>query len=181
MTRIIRHRAGGWLPHDRKHIDDWIRDLKRRVTERPQPLVPPIQEFKDMVDQDPVLNFTIDAMFKEAALFKQQTPLGTPEVRDFDEFLILLNGIMTQAPEYTECPDASGTEEPCGLIGFPINALLDWPMGTSFGYDVFANALVNQQFKKILGYWSEFLVTEASCSVLIDSFPDRTPRVPKRS
>jgi phosphatidylserine decarboxylase len=84
---------------------------------------------------------------------------------------------MTQAPEYTECPDSTGAEKPCGLIGFPINALIDWPMGTNFGYIVFANALVNQQFKKILGFWSEFLVSEASRSVLIDSFPDRTPKV----
>lgn len=177
MTQIRRLRAGGWLPHERSHIDSWIRDLKIRVTERPQPLVPPIQEFKEMVNRDPVLNFAIDAMFQEAELLKQQTPLGTPEVKDFDEFLILLNGIMTQAPEYTECPDSTGAEEPCGLIGFPINALLDWPMGTSFGYNVFANALVNQQFKKILGFWSEFLVSDASRSVLIDSFPDRTPKV----
>lgn len=26
-------------------------------------------------------------------------------------------------------------------------------MATESGYDVFANALVNQQFKKILAYW----------------------------
>ena len=178
MKQNIRFRAGGWLPHNREHIDIWIRELKVRVLEFPQPLVQPIQEFKDMVKHDPVLNFVVEAMFKEAAILKQQTPLGTPEVKDFDEFLMLLNGIMTQAPEYTECPDSkTGEEEPCGLIGFPINALLDWPMATSFGYDFFANALVNQQFKKILNYWSEYLVTEASRSVLVDSYPERTPKV----
>lgn len=177
MTPIRRFRAGGWLFHDRGHIDIWIQDLKQRVAQHPQPLVPPIQEFKDLVAQDPGLNYAIDLMFQEAALLKQQTPLGTPEVQNFDEFLILLNGIMTQAPEYTECPDAHDKEEPCGLIGFPINALLDWPMATNFGYNVFSNVLVNQQLKKILGYWSEYLVSPASRSVLIDSFPDRTPKV----
>ncbi|WP_299489353.1 phosphatidylserine decarboxylase family protein, partial [Acaryochloris sp. IP29b_bin.137] len=177
MTPLKRFRAGGWLFHNRSHIDTWIRDLKQRVAQHPQPLVPPIQEFKDLVAQDPSLNFAIDLMFQEAALLKQQTPLGTPEVQDFDEFLTLLNGIMTQAPEYTECPDAHGEEEPCGLIGFPINALLDWPMATNFGYNVFANALVNQQLKKILGYWSEYLVSPDSRSVLIDSYPDRTPKI----
>lgn len=44
---------------------------------------------------------------------------------------------MNQAPQFTECPDKSGDDEPCGLIGFPINALLDWPMATSFGYEFF--------------------------------------------
>ena len=177
MTEIRRFRAGSWLPHDLGHIDSWIRDLKKRVLESPQPLVPPIQAFKDMVAQDPGLKYSMDMMFKAAELIKQQTPLGTPEVKNFDEFLILLNGIMTQAPEYTECPDSKGAEEPCGLIGFPINALLNWPMGTFSGYNVFANVLVNQQFKKILGYWSNYLVSEASRSVLIESFPNRTPKV----
>jgi len=178
MNQIKRFRAGGWLPHDRRLIDNWVRGLKARVTKSPQPLVRPIQEFKDMVETDPVLNFTADTMFKEAALLRQHTPLGTPEVKDFNDFLVLLNGIMTQAPEYTECPDSTtGAEEPCGLIGFPINALLDWPMATGFGYDFFANALVNQQFKKILNFWSEFLVGEASRDVLVDSFQDRTPKV----
>ena len=177
MTQIKRFRAGGWLPHDRNDIDNWIRHLKARLAKSPQPLVPPIQAFKDMVAQDPVLNFNIEAMFKEAAILKQQTPLGTPEVKDFDEFLMLLNGIMTTAPQYTECPDSDVVEEPCGLIGFPINALLDWPMATNFGYEVFSNQLVNQQFKKILNYWSQFLVTAESRYVLVESFPEQSPKV----
>lgn len=177
MNQLRKFRAGGWLPHDLESIDTWVQGLKSRVNNN-LPLVAPIQEFKDMVEQDPVLNITVEAMFTEAAFLKQQTPLETPEVKNFDEFLILLNAIMTQAPEYTECPNSSsGAEEPCGLIGFPINALLDWPMATSFGYDFFANTLVNQQLKKILNFWSEFLVTKASRKVLIESHPDRTPKV----
>jgi phosphatidylserine decarboxylase len=74
-------------------------------------------------------------------------------VRSFDEFLQLLNGIMTTAPEAYQ--DVQ-TQEPAGLIGFPINALLNWPMATAAGYDFFANALVNQQLRKILGYWDDF-------------------------
>lgn len=178
MTRMKRFRAGGWLPHDLERVDQWVRGLAERVREAgPQPLVPPIQEFKEMVERDPVLHFTVEAMFREAAVLRKQTPLGTPEVQDFDQFLVLLNAIMTQAPEFTECPDSHGEDEPCGLIGFPINALLDWPMATSFGYDVFSNALVNQQLKKILGYWSEFLVTPESRYVLVEDHPDRTPKV----
>ncbi|MDA1378625.1 phophatidylserine decarboxylase associated domain-containing protein [Plesiomonas shigelloides subsp. oncorhynchi] len=90
----------------------------------------------------------------------------------------LLNQVMTQAPECTEYLDPkTGALEPCGLIGFPINALLDWPMATNSGYAFFANELVNQQFKKILTYWSEYLSSEASRSVLVDNFPERTPKV----
>jgi phosphatidylserine decarboxylase len=72
---------------------------------------------------------------------------------------------MTTAPEAYQ--DVK-SHQPSGLIGFPINALLDWPMATKSGYDVFANALVNQQFKKILAYWSQFLTSEASRYVLTE-------------
>lgn len=171
------YRAGRWLPGQREQIDLWIIDLKQRVRESPKPLIAPIQSFKTMVETDSVLSGNMEAMFKEALLYRGTDPLGDAGVKSFDEFLRLLNHIMTQAPEYTECPDRSGAEAPCGLIGFPINALLDWPMATSFGYDVFANTMVNQQFKKILGHWSRYLVSEASRSVLVDSHPDRTPKV----
>ncbi len=70
---------------------------------------------------------------------------------------------MTTAPEaYQDIP----SHEPSGLIGFPINALLDWPMATQAGYHFFANALINQQFKKILDYWAQFLQSPASRYVL---------------
>ncbi|RXJ87027.1 phosphatidylserine decarboxylase, partial [Malaciobacter molluscorum] len=50
-------------------------------------------------------------------------------------------------------------------------------MATSFGYDFFANSLVNQQFKKILEYWSKYLVSKDSRYVLVDNYPKKTPEV----
>ena len=40
-----------------------------------------------------------------------------------------------------------------------------------------SGAQVNQRFKKILNYWGEFLTTEASRKVLVESFPRRWPKV----
>jgi phosphatidylserine decarboxylase len=105
-------------------------------------------------------------MFDEAWQHEHSTPLGQVQVRSLDEFLQLLNGIMTTAPEAYQ--DVQ-TQEPAGLIGFPINALLNWPMATAAGYDFFANALVNQQLRKILGYWADFLQSPASRYVLTES------------
>jgi phosphatidylserine decarboxylase len=164
-TRLTKARPGGWLPQDPAHIDRWIRRLKKFVANHPRDLVEPIAEFQDMVNSDSVLHTQVDAMFEEAWEQKKLTPLGQLEVRTFEQFLELLNGIMTMAPEcYQDIP----SHEPSGLIGFPINALLDWPMATKSGYDVFANALVNQQFKKILRYWSRFLCTRESRYVLTE-------------
>ncbi|MGL5071941.1 MAG: phosphatidylserine decarboxylase family protein, partial [Aeromonas salmonicida] len=162
-TRLNKSRPGGWVPRDSAHIARWIRRMKHYVANQPGELVPPIAELRDLVNADPWLHAQAEAMFKEAWRHKHLTPLGQVEVRSFEEFLGLLNGIMTTAPEaYQDIP----THEPSGLIGFPINALLDWPMATQSGYHFFANALINQQFKKILDYWALFLQSPASRYVL---------------
>ena len=70
--------------------------------------------------------------------------------------LKLINHILTKAPEFNET----------GLVGFPINAILDWPMGTIGGYAAFLNANVNHHLKNILNEWGTFLKSPASCYVL---------------
>ncbi|KAL5506033.1 hypothetical protein EMCRGX_G007598 [Ephydatia muelleri] len=121
-------------------------------------------------------------MFSEARIHRENTPLDwEPEVEDFEEFLKLLNVIMTTAPECYF--DSSNCQKPAGLIGFPINALLNWPMATTAGYAVFANALVNQQFEEIFksnphdqyyGFacWDEFFVRGFQDGVRPVSHPD---------
>lgn len=126
-----------------------------------------------MVHSDPKLYANVTEMFSTAFVHNQNTPLGwQPEVQDFDEFLKLLNVIMTTAPECYFSKSSDGTMQAAGLIGFPINALLDWPMATTAGYNVFANALVNQQFKRILKHWAQFLETPDSLYVLVNSACD---------
>jgi len=164
-------RLGGWLPQDPQSVQQWIRKLRKKAATSPRPLIPPIAAFQQMVYADPVLYGNVQAMFTEAYRLQQTTPLGWQgEPTNFEDFLTLLNAIMFTAPEAYQTGSGS-SQQPAGLIGFPINALLDWPMATSFGYDVFSNALVNQQFKKILDYWSTFLVTEDSRYVLVEGDP----------
>lgn len=164
-------RSGSWLPRDPEAVEFWIQKLKMRASENPQPLIPPIAEFQQMVYSDPVLYANVQGMFAEAYQLKKRTPLKwEPEPQTFEDFLVLLNAIMFTAPEAYQTSGKSGLE-PAGMIGFPINALLDWPMATSFGYDVFSNFFVNQQFKKILGHWAKFLVSEDSRYVLEQNDP----------
>lgn len=167
QTPVQTARLGGWLPKDPKHVGNWIRKLKSTLASKPVNLIEPIQDFKDMVYSDPVLSANVAMMFSEADFREKFTPLEwESEVKNFDEFLQLLNVIMTTAPECFYTNTKTG-EKAAGLIGFPINALLDWPMATTAGYDVFSNTLVNQQLKKILSYWSKFLITPESRYVLV--------------
>ena len=164
-------RLGSWLPRDPREVERWMQKLKKRAAKSPQPLIPPIAEFQQMVYSDPVLYANVQGMFSEAYWLKKNTPLEwEPEPQTFEDFIVLLNAIMFTAPEAYQTGKGKN-QQPAGMIGFPINALLDWPMATVFGYDVFSNALVNQQFKKILGWWSKFLVTKDSRYVLIQNDP----------
>ncbi len=169
---IRRHaRLGNWLPQDCEEVERWLRKLRRHACDRPRPLARPIVEFQQMVYSDPVLYANVQGMFAEAHRLKKTTPLAwEPEPTTFEDFLVLLNAIMFTAPEAYQTGTGKN-QQPAGMIGFPINALLDWPMATSFGYEVFANSLVNQQLKKILNHWSSFLVTEDSRYVLVQDDP----------
>ena len=54
--------------------------------------------------------------------------------------LAVMNHVLTTAPTY----DATG------MVGFPINAILDFPMITPAGLAAFADPKVNAMFRK---YW----------------------------
>lgn len=87
-------------------------------------------------------------------------PTGHRQVRDYEHMLQLLNHILTMAPSWND------KSHRVGLVGLPINAILDWPMGTSSGFAVFLDPEVNAMFKKVLNAWGEFLRSPASAEVL---------------
>jgi len=162
-----RKRCGAWLPHDPQHIETFLAYMHAAAAKSIQAnetLVEPIQDLQDLVSQNTELKRNVEAMFTEANEKKAQTPLNTPGVTSFNEFLHMLNLLMKTAPAYYAKSKADHSA--AGLVGFPINALLDWPMATNAGFAVFQNMLFNRQFKKILSYWAVFLGTPDSRYVL---------------
>ena len=95
-------------------------------------------------------------MFDEIPQKDVDTPAGTPQVRDYHELLLVLNRIIQRAPEFNTT----------GLVGTPINAVLDYPMGTRAGYVLFNDPRVNAKMKGILDYWGHYLQSPASSYVL---------------
>ncbi|MFK7786214.1 MAG: phophatidylserine decarboxylase associated domain-containing protein [Crocinitomicaceae bacterium] len=163
----------GWLPKDPSVIETWIEALRASAKKNNSKMIGPIKELRQMVYSDPGLYASFQGMFAEAHRLKKRTPLAWEhEPINFEEFLVLLNEIMTTAPKAYQSGHGAD-QEPAGMIGFPINALLAWPMATDFGYNVFSNSLVNQQLKKILMYWSNYLVSKDSRSVLIEPDPSQ--------
>jgi len=155
---IAPYRVGKWLPSDQAFLENWIEELIAEVATKLKPLHPVIEDFKDLIENDAEVYMLFNLMFDQVPKKSpyNKTPTNKPQVRDYKHFLLLLNGIMTKAPEFNET----------GLVGFPINAILDWPMGTSAGYAAFLNDKVNRQFKKVLNEWARFLGSKDSCYVL---------------
>ena len=151
-------RIGLWLPKDQKFIKQWLDELIAEVAALPpMRLHPLVQDFKDTVDRDATLHMQYTQMFTEVT--HSQTPTDLPQVQNYDQMFRLVNFIMQRwAPRYNEY----------GLVGFPINVILNWSMGTTNGYAAFLNEKANAHWKKVLDQWGKFLKSKESCYVLVD-------------
>lgn len=77
-----------------------------------------------------------------------------------DDILAILNNILKTAPHWTDAGNK------VGLVGVPMNALLDWQMATQAGFAAFQDPTVNQWIKKILDVWNKYLSSPDSAKVL---------------
>jgi phosphatidylserine decarboxylase len=161
QPRWVQHRLGSWLPNDQNVLEKWLEKMISYVEDLSRihvPFHPVIEEFKDFIERDPVIYMGFHQMFEQVPKKPpyDQDPTGKPQVRDYMCMLRLFNHIIITAPKYEEND----------LIGFPINAILDWPMGTSAGLAMFCDPRVNEMFKKMFYAWSGFLTSSDSCYVL---------------
>ncbi|QGY41842.1 phosphatidylserine decarboxylase [Pseudodesulfovibrio cashew] len=134
-------------------------DLPTASGETPR-LLPVVQEFRELIENDPELLMLFSRMFEtipDKPQFRND-PTGKPQVRDYRVMLQRLSDILQQAPEFNKS----------GLVGFPINAVLNWPMGTTAGTTAFLDGRVNAQLKKILRQWAVYLGSPDSRYVLGD-------------
>ncbi|CAA7196066.1 phosphatidylserine decarboxylase family protein [Chryseobacterium potabilaquae] len=152
----VKYRVGKWLPSDRSFLNSWIEKKVNQVKHSNLPLSPAISDLRDAIYNDPILFMGFTSMY-------DQIPQGYNEpVKNFETMLLIMNQILQEAPCY------SNIENTIGLVGFPINAILDWAMGTQGGYLTFTNTLVNEKLNAILNEWKLFLQSSDSQYVLTD-------------
>lgn len=157
MKKNIQYNVGQWLPSDQDFLNKWLKKvLKEAESEENQKLLPPVQALKDLIESDHYLYNITQMMFDEIPDKYVDTPMGTPQVRNYKQMLLMLNRIIQRAPEFNTT----------GLVGTPINAILNYPMATKAGYVFFMNPKVNQKLRDILNYWGKFLQTPESAYVL---------------
>lgn len=120
-------RPGAWLPADRRIHNEYLKRIATTVDKAPAPkLLPALEEFKSFIESTPRVNMYFSQMFDEIPHRRpfSKDPTGNKQIRDCEHMLQVLNKILCHAPEWTDA--AAGV----GLVGVPINALLDYPMGT---------------------------------------------------
>ncbi|CAG8358662.1 unnamed protein product [Penicillium salamii] len=161
MSSLTQCSVGNWMPADHKAHKEWLGGVIREVDDN-APLHPVLEEFKTLIETNTRVYMLLASMFNEVPRRKRygHDPTGNPEIRDYSHFLQVLNHLLTTAPSWTD------KSHRVGLVGLPINAVLDWPMGTPSGYAAFLDPEINQQLKKILNVWGEYLRSPASADVL---------------
>ncbi|KAI1109167.1 Phophatidylserine decarboxylase-domain-containing protein [Nemania sp. NC0429] len=168
-------RAGGWLPPDSKVMIGWVRKLVAEVDEKrrwtralgPENWAPSIQAFDTVVQSSAKLRMLAAAMLEEVPNKEPYLtdPIGHKQIRDYELLLDTFQHILT-----SKVPEWSEHEYEVGLIGFPFNAILDWPMATPSGYAFFLEKDVNDRLKEILNTWrDDLLSTKASLKVITEA------------
>ena len=195
MSSQRRCRIGQWLPPDRGIIDQWVAgvikecqsgkykekldmlmalhppahdedtalaglplaDTRARYTDKDLCLHKPVDDLKNAILTDPEINMFFHQMFWQQYHLPGDTSEGT-KIPSWQLMIVIIDYIMTIAPKFNKT----------GLVGFPINVILNWPMATTAGFAAFLNDKVNRLFKNILNYWADFLSSPDSCYVLSD-------------
>lgn len=155
-------KAGAWLPADHRIHEEWLDRQIDHAKKEKKPLNPVLQEFKEFVENNTRVRMLFTQMFQEVPVKHpyNKDPTGRKQVRDFYHFLEILNHAYTSAPTWT---DAAAN---VGMVGVPLCAILDYPMGTPSGYAAFIDPDVNKMLKKVLNEWGKFLLTPKSAEVL---------------
>jgi phosphatidylserine decarboxylase len=120
------YRPGGWLPRDHRVHQEFLRRVIKHVDENESELTPALKEFQELIESEPRVYMYFVQMFEEIPQKHpyNKDPSGSAQIRDYKHMLAVLNHIVTRAPEWTDAAEAMG------VVGVPMNALFDYPMGT---------------------------------------------------
>jgi phosphatidylserine decarboxylase len=152
-------RLGRWLPAEPKHLNDWLTKAIEAAEQKKAPFHLVVEEFRAMIENDPEMYMYFTQMFEQQAALAPPIGSGDIKLKNYHQMLVVLNHVLTSAPEFNTT----------GMVGCPINAVLDFPMITRAGLAAFLSPKVNAMLKKVLKVWTEYLDSPASRYVLNSS------------
>jgi phosphatidylserine decarboxylase len=152
-------RTAGWLPAEQDDLESWLAGHGDRVEAMGEQIVlhPVLEEFRDLIDGDPVVRMYMHQMIAQVPSTK---PYSKRHLKSVEQLLRLINEVLSRAPEF-------GPQKT--MVATPLGAILDWTMGTPAGFAAFRDPRINAMLKKILTVWCEFLSSADSLYVLNES------------
>lgn len=154
------------MPPDHDSHHKWVGGVIAHVDKKEKhELHPVLKEFKQLIESNTRVYMLVASMFVEVPKNRHycSDPTGCPQIRDYHHMLRVLNYLITTAPSWNDFSLR------VGLVGLPINAVLDWSMGTPSGYAAFLDPDINAMLKKVLNAWGEFLTSPESATALDES------------
>jgi phosphatidylserine decarboxylase len=147
-------RQAGWLPAEQDDLESWLAGHRERVEARGEEVTlhPVLVEFRELIDSDPLVRMYVERMIAEVPSAK---PYSKRHLESPEQMLALIDEVLTMAPEFGQ-----------NTVTLPLNAILDWTMGTPAGFAAYRDPRVNAMLKKILTAWCEFLSSRDSLYVL---------------
>ena len=141
-----------WLTTNIDAITTFVGELFQTACEENKPRHPVIDEFRELIDTDPVVRMYITQMITQACAAGHCYP------RDVEELLTMLNQVLTQAPKFNET----------ALVGCPMSAIVVWTMSVPAGFAAYRNEKINAMFKKLLAVYRDYLNSPDSLNVIND-------------
>lgn len=155
-ARMSTFRIGHWLPAEPDVLQAWLHNFKNRADARGAGRHPVIQEFADLIDSDPIVRMYFTSMINQVPRTSEYRARHLDSV---EQMLNSTNAVLTYGPEF----------EDSAYVGCPLDAILDWCMGTPAGFAAFRHPTVNAMLKKVIAAWCEYLTSEASLHVINNS------------
>ncbi|KAJ7268326.1 phosphatidylserine decarboxylase family protein [Mycena rebaudengoi] len=135
-------KPGAWLPADHRVQHEWpSRQVDHVDKHGAKPLIPVLQEFKDLIERNARIYMYFRQMWDEVPCKPKYSkdPTGQRQIRDYDHMLDVLNHILTKGPEWT---DAAAS---VGMVGVPIVGIFDYMTSSN---TAFLDPDVNKMLKK---------------------------------
>ncbi|WP_324995796.1 phosphatidylserine decarboxylase family protein [Hyalangium sp.] len=150
--RLFGYRAG-YLPRDRRALDEWLRSLKNQLRYRAAERRPSaaVRKLKELIDANAIVRMYVAEML-------EQVPSAHKVIENTDELLAALDHIAATAPLYNPDPNKRNA--------FPMSSLFAYMMMTRAGEAVFRNDEFNRAIKNILQEWCQYLDSPESAHVL---------------
>jgi phosphatidylserine decarboxylase len=148
----LTSRLGGWLPVHPHKLNRWLKDTIDEAEKRSTSFHPVVEEFRFMIESDPVMYMYFSQMFEQQPRFPPPPGSGDVKIKDYHQMLVVMNHVISTAPTYNTT----------GMVGCPLNAVLDFSMITPAGLSAFLMQKVNTMLRKVLNVWARYLDSEDS-------------------